>query len=347
MGCKRLSTRSREDKLYLRYAVHLELEIYAKTIDTGAYSASFRTDGLACHVRLLGDGQPITHSDGNQSFQTFLVQTMELVLNESGGKRLSSIIAPNKWDQLVQLLMDIANDCILQIRSVGRVPHVHPISVRISEESRFVLRKWNVERSEGGNTWVELSPMASLDSTIRAYVASQLVHRPKGWLDGLRWSAIRRELEESKEPDASAQCSVNAEEYVANDNLRLAVLESVTALELALAEYLRAYCIDVRHMTKKQAKDLLTPQLTLSMRLNGLLPLILGETELSFVVLNQVNRVVGWRNDIVHRKGNIHPGVSNEEVRQGVQAVIKLARRLRKSTRSKPLAAVSAPKKGH
>jgi hypothetical protein len=274
---------------------------------------------------------------------------MELVLNESRGKRLSSIIAPDKWDQLVQLLMDIANHCILQIRSVGIVPHAHPISVRISEEPRFVLRKWNVETSEKGSIWIELSPMASLQSTLRAYVASQLAHRSKGkgWLNGLRWSFIRRQLEEGREPDASAQCSVNAEEYAANDNLRLAVLESVTALELALAEYLGAYCIDVRHMTKKQAKDLLAPQLTLSMRLNGLLPLILGETELPLVVLNQISRVVEWRNDIVHRNGYIRPGVSNEEVRQGVQAVIKLARRLRESTRSKPLAAVPEPKKGH
>lgn len=334
--------------MYLRYAVRLELEIYATTIDIGAYSASFRTHGLACDVRLLGDGQPTIHSGGGPPFQTFLVQTMELVLNEGRGQRLSSMLAPDKWVQLMQLLMDIANHCILQIRSVGIVPDAHPISVRISEEPRFVLRKWNVETSEEGNIWTELSPMASLQSSLRAYVASQLVRRSKakGWLNGLRWSSIRRQLEEGKEPDASAQCSVNAEEYAANDNLRLAVLESVTALELALAEYLRGYCMEVRHMTKKQADDFLVPELTLSMRLKGLLPLLVDETELSLVTLNQIGRVVGWRNNIVHRQGYIPQEASNEEVRQGVQAVIKLARWLRSTARNKTPAAPAEPKQG-
>jgi uncharacterized protein YutE (UPF0331/DUF86 family) len=74
--------------------------------------------------------------------------------------------------------------------------------------------------------------------------------------------------------------------------------------------------------------EFLSPNLTLSTRLAGLLDLTLPLDVLQQIKLDHIRRAVRWRNTVVHRTGRLPEGISNAQLREAISAVLDLTQRL-------------------
>jgi hypothetical protein len=104
----------------------------------------------------------------------------------------------------------------------------------------------------------------------------------------------------------------------------MALLESIICLEIVLTQYLRSFLLIRKGFSNSKIRRFLSPQMGLSMRLSGLLALTLTKDDLKDVDLNKVIRVVGWRNEIVHRTGRLPEYLTEDELRDGILNVITL-----------------------
>jgi hypothetical protein len=111
----------------------------------------------------------------------------------------------------------------------------------------------------------------------------------------------------------------NALEYSRTGDLRAAVVESVICLEIAASQVLPLLLRE-----KGIPADALTKDITLSARVQLLLPLLLPQA-LAQVDKAAVVRTITWRNAIVHRSGNLAADIPQGKLREGISAVLALA----------------------
>jgi len=81
---------------------------------------------------------------------------------------------------------------------------------------------------------------------------------------------------------------VNSREYLENNNFRLAIIESVIALEIALTRYIRVYFEYIKKYSKKKIEKFLNANFGLSTRLYIIPTLTLSDKDYSRIDLNLV-----------------------------------------------------------
>lgn len=326
--------------MILRYVVPVEFEIYGENLYEGDLSAPFAFKHFNGEVRLAAKEKPFTLDLNGRPVQTLTIDHLSISLHDPDDHSLTTLVRSSQWDSVLETLLGVANSCISQIRDAGGVPHVHTITTSEREEARFVLHRFGVQMSEDGTTWKDIIEKSELSADTGGYLAQLIATKPKGWLSLSGWVSVKSGLARGTDPDASAQCTVNAQEYIELGNLRLAVLESVMGLELSVASYLGEYGRRKMHMSKSQIDTMLAPAVTLEMRVKCLLPLCEGEQTLPDDILRKVLTVVKWRNDIVHKLGGLPADTSPDVVASYVQVVMIVVEWLREEV---PLIETASP----
>jgi hypothetical protein len=120
------------------------------------------------------------------------------------------------------------------------------------------------------------------------------------------------------------EITINALAHLNQKNYRIALLESVIALEIAFTRFLREDLKNRRGLTKKNLNYFLTPNLTLGIRLAGLLNLTLPNAGWEKMDIEKVQAAVGWRNRLVHDSGKL-PDIPANQLREAIVRVLALA----------------------
>jgi len=107
-------------------------------------------------------------------------------------------------------------------------------------------------------------------------------------------------------------------------NFRLALMESIIGLEIVLTRYLTEYLRVYKGFSKKRIEDFISRELTLSLRLAGLLDLTLPQTDLQVIDFDKVRLAVTWRNRVTHRTGHLPQGIPESIIIGNILEVLKL-----------------------
>jgi len=320
--------------MLLRYTVPVTFSVLGESLDKQALTAHFVLKRLHGEISLAAQGEPLSFDFEGHALQSIAIDHLCIRLGDSEEGSFGALVTGARWDDLLAVLTEVADYCTSQIRSTGYVAHLHVVGVSGREPARLALYRLHAEVSEDDTNWRDLIKESDLLATRTELIAGLVASQPHGYLYLSRWQSVSAALAQGSNPDPAAQCLVNAEEYLEIGDLRLAVLESVMSLELALASYLRLHCEQTNGMSKDQIATLLSPSVTLEIRLKVLLPLCLGKQKLSDDTMKKLLKVVNWRNNIVHRQGDLPGGIPRDVALTSVQETITVVRWLRVRTGS-------------
>jgi hypothetical protein len=250
---------------------------------------------------------------------------------------LADLLVPNKRIELLRLMRKLAARACRAIRNFGVVPELPERLVVLATEKEVesCLRKWRAEVSQTGESWASLVTEETpydLVSSFAAMFTAEAQTRDKEFpedpeLKVVYWEEIAEALEENKEPPPESEFVTNAIGHIRQGNFRLAVVESIIALEIVLTQFLRAHLSISAKVPDKRAERFLSPEIGLSARVAALLNITLHESYLQDIDLDKILKVIGWRNDVVHKTGKL-PNVSDDILEDHILSVRSLVRML-------------------
>jgi hypothetical protein len=252
------------------------------------------------------------------------------VREDPPGNTIQSLLDTRAYGRLVTIMRAIANRCLRAIRNFGRVYRLHEIPRVESHEAESLLGLWHAEMSVDGLNWAPIVQRSSFFDVKGIFTALGIgIPTVKGaLLDMHRWAEIEKAIQDDWSPLPEQEFTVNASEHLHLRNFRLALVESVIGLEIVLSRYLSTYLRIHKKVPPARIEDFLSPNLTLSTRLSGLLDLALPSDILQQLNLSNIRKAVAWRNKVVHVTGQLPDGISNAELREAISAVLDLTQRL-------------------
>ena len=271
-------------------------------------------------------------ADPNDNIQYYRESTHAILViteTERSGKSITDLIAPTAHEDLLDLIEGATMRAIRVVRNVGFVSEL-PESLPRNNTPESILLTWHPEVSFDGAAWTEVLPDALGKYSVLIGMGStgRRGFSAKAELDISYWSRIKEVLEDNLEIAPEDEFLTNTVGHLRTGNFRLAIIDAVIGLEIVLTKYLRCYLATIKKMPKKRIDSFLLNDFGLTPRLAGMLDLTMHESYLRDIKLDQVLKAVTWRNNIVHKTGQLPTDVPVETVREHIEAVLDLARTL-------------------
>ncbi|MCI0427900.1 MAG: hypothetical protein L0Z46_07800 [Nitrospiraceae bacterium] len=308
----------------IRLDIPLHLDIIEPTDDRIEIQTDFIHGRFFCGLMLTGFVLSQEILPGRRG-RLSSVGHMQLALVENlPGTTLAHLIETSAFQEIVKLVVSVSNRCIRAIRNFGNVPHIHEIHLSETGDQRGALQLWNARLTQDGQTWTPIvarpEDMLSLLEHVQGLFPSGLA----GQLHVGEWPAIELAIQSGLRPSPEQEFITNAIEHLQMKNLRLALIESVIALEIVLTRYLSEYLRSYRMTPKRRIRDFLSPNFSLTTRLSGILDLTLAPDDMQTFELEKVMAAVKWRNQVTHRTGHLPVELPEQQIVEGINEVIRL-----------------------
>lgn len=312
--------------MILRFRIPRGLHVTGPTQESCEVQTTFPYKRLQCSIGLdllVPPYESFGSYDAMASGFNFTVR------EDPPGTMIQSLVNARDYKRLATIMRVIINRCLRAIRTFGRMYSIHELPRIEDHEAERLLGVWfwRAEVSGDGRNWIP----AVQESR---YFDGENVFNPVGlnapidMLDMRRWVDIEKAIQDDWSPSPEQEFTVNASEHLYLRNFRLALIESIIGLEIVLSRYLSTYLRVHKKVPEARIREFLTPNLTLNTRLSGLLDLTLPPDVLQQVDLDIVRKAVRWRNQVVHRTGQLPDGIANADLREAITAVLDLTQRL-------------------
>jgi hypothetical protein len=271
----------------------------------------------------LSGGVPFKSED-SQAEEICLRMVESIAFEVSGGHEMSSInelvIEPDSVG-LIRVLAPIINRVVRAIRNYGYASHIEEIRPTDSRAEQL-LKTWKAEISDGSDDWKPLS--SSWMSPMFAVLFGSDPSEP-GSLVVERWPVIEEAIQDNLEPGPERELLANSLQHLRGRNYRLALLEAVICLDIALNGFLRQYLSIGRSFSETRINRVLNSQTGLTTRVGLLLELVLDPNEVKEAKIDDVLRAVKMRNHIVHQTGRLPDAIDDDSLTDAIWATLDLA----------------------
>jgi hypothetical protein len=242
----------------IRYSVpcdfRFQLRCEARTAPIpapGNYTLRFRFGGYEAAVT-PGTNHRVAmwHEEpSGKDLPIYRVLDLSFQVRDDTDCRLETLCTKAQWRELAQLLIDITNHALLNIRIYGGVTSVHaipswiPFNSPATIASPLILAEMNAETSaDGGMSWT-LLPCGWESHRDGQTLKEMVLGVPMaGASNAETWMHIETTLGTVDPPDFARVCLANAKESSLSGDGRSAVLEVVFALEVVVNRILDYYC---------------------------------------------------------------------------------------------------------
>ena len=308
----------------LRFKIPLTAYLVGPSAESLGIKLSFAHAGATVEVDLIGNKPTALDEmpDDQKYFRE--VKALSFEISQMGQSLLEIISEEAKWSILVETLTAIVNRVFKAIRNFGHVPHLYEISPKLGEPVP-ILYSWDVEVESRDNQYERLIPKGA---DTKVLIRALLIHRGGQEAPEIRvadWPEIAEAIEDDLMARPEDEFLTNAIEFMRRENFRLALLESVTCLEVVLSDYLNEYLSGPKKLSKRRIEKFLGPNFGLTARIAGLLNLVLSENTLKQVNIERVIKAIEWRNKVVHRTGHLPDHLVANDIRDGIVSVLRLA----------------------
>lgn len=240
-------------------------------------------------------------------------------------------------DKLINKIVQLTNQVIKSFRVHGTIENLHEIII-FEDKKKYILESLNPKYTLDGENWTYINeseidsgnykvPAAIYSITKKIDVFNKFItasYNSAIYMHINSWERVVMAIIEQKSPAAELELAVNAREHWKSKNFRLAVLESVIGLEIVMSSFMRVFLTHRKGISKAQIDEFLDPNFSLYSRLSGLLNMTIKKKDLEKIDIAQIKKVVKWRNKIVHATGDLPDGIQEEQILEGVNAVINL-----------------------
>lgn len=314
------------------FKVPLEFSIIGPSPESLNIPISFKHKSCVVRVSFFGKYEPnfLESLPSNEKYSKGITQlSFEIEADEStekGKELLNQIEDKDKHYDLLLFLTKVVNRVLRNIRNFGIVPHIHEISVE-PYGTEALLYRWSVEISIAGKEPLPLSKMPEDRKDMIEFLALLQVQSRRQEFPVLHisnWPEIKEAIQDNLQSPLENELLTNTHEFLRVGNNKMAILESVTCLDIILSQYLEIFLTIRKNLDTKRIGKFLTPQFGLAARIAGLLDLTLSKESLKRVNIESVLQAIKWRNKIVHKYGHLPSGVSNNDLEQAIYDTLNL-----------------------
>ncbi len=310
----------------IRILPRVSIYLFGSSADKLDPEVTFQHGDLTCTLRLRSDTEAIENPAAGASPDDKFVRhvpNLDIAISDNESGELGELLREDGLVRLGTLAVEVCNRCIRAMRNYGFAPGLTELSPEKYESAEPLLRAFGLETHQADEDWeprFDTDPITLAFAGLFGSPPSTASIRVRNWL------AISEAIVENLEPPPEYEFSVNAIEQLNARHLRLALLEAIIGLEIVLTRYLRSYLAVRRGFTNSDINAVVTPNLTLSLRVNLLLRLLKFEAPKFDHRL--LRKAIKWRNTIVHRTGKLPSNVDAEGVREAIWEVVGLTERL-------------------
>lgn len=320
--------------MLLEWELPIEMVLYGDN-PCEIHPIQLRVNGMEWRIEF--HTEPFTYHKVNTEFHMADLKGIRFTLEENPEKsnhKIESFL--NNKDKLLKKIVKLTNQVIKYFRVYAVMENLHEIII-FEDKKNYILESLNPRFSNDGENWSytienKVSNMqeklaAIYSITKQTEVFNKFItaaYDSSIFIQIKSWEKVMTAIIEEKSPPAELELAVNAREHWYSKNFRLSVLEAVIGLEIVMSTFMRAYLTHRKGIPKAQIDEFLDPSFSLYSRLSGLLNMSINKKDLEKINIDLVKKVVKWRNKIVHATGDLPDGIQEEQILEGVNAVIQL-----------------------
>ncbi len=186
--------------------------------------------------------------------------------------------------------LKIINLLILHFRNIGHILNLHEINEDSRDYSSYI-NLWQVEIKKDGK-WEKIKDYRSI---IALFSSS---YKDIEEIDAQRFQYVIKSIISNQRLLSEIIILNNSIEYLIKHNYRLAIIEIITALEIAISKYILKYTSQNYMLEQRDKSNILKAGVYYKVNL-----FIRSLEKFKKVDYKKINNIIRWRNGIVHEGG--------------------------------------------
>ena len=309
----------------LRFNIPASFYMAGKSAESLDAKTSFYSNGINWTLSFCGEDIVYLKSQPENKRFAKEIKSIQIETSlENNRELVNRLCEQDNRKELSEIILAIGNRCINAMRNMGRVCNFTPYSISPGIGSTLFFFHWSVEINREGNYWESVIPNSKDIDELLLLVGKE---KPPGTADFYveNWILVEEFIQHDIEFPPEFVFSANAVENYQNKNYRVSLLEAIIGLEIVISKYIKAYFTDYKRFQKFMFEKLDSPNLTLSMKVPGILQLMLDKQGAETFDWKIIKSAIGWRNEIMHRSGTFKRGIEPQEIQEGILAIINLS----------------------
>jgi len=295
---------------------------------------NFNYEKYNCFLNLKSEKDIIENNEKEKITYTRNYHGISITIEDNSKDTIENYIKEQSMVQMLKLINLISNRCLLVFRNYGYLTKIKEFFLQLDskhiEQFKSFFMMLDVEISKNNNNeyekilkyWdfkIEFFEEFTIGLTQESYFN---IYK-KEYLEYDTWLDIKDALENNLEITEERYFSVNSLEHISNNNIRLAVIETVISLEIAVNKYLKNY-LKFKNIPNDRIGNLINSKTGIHSMVSVLLDLTIEEEVMEHIKIDEVLELITLRNDIIHKNKKIpkEPSKQKEIFGQIASAIV-------------------------
>jgi len=283
---------------------------------------NFNYKKYSCFLNLKSEKDIIENKEKEEITYARNYYGISITVEDNNKGMIGKFIKDKSMVEILKLINTISNRCLLVFRNYGYLTKVKEYFLQLDSKdteqlkSFFVMLDTKISKKNNNEYEKILEYLGFKIDLGEEFTRSWLQKSyfnifDEEYLDYNIWLEIKDALENNLEITEERYFSVNSLEHIYNNNIRLAVIETVISLEIAVNKYLKDY-LRFKNIPNDRIRNLINSKTGIHSMVSVLLDLSIEEELMEAIKIDEVLKLIILRNKIIHENKKI-PKESSEQ----------------------------------
>jgi len=276
-----------------------------------------------CFLKLKSEKDIIENKEKEMITYTRDYHGISIMIEDNSKGTIENFVKEQSMAQILKLINLISNRCLLVFRNYGNLTKVKEFSLQLDSKdteqfkSFFMMLDIKISK-KNNNEYEKILKYWGFKIDIIEELPSRWLQNSyfnvynEEYLGYKIWLEIKKALENNLEITEERYFSVNSLEHIYNNNIRLAVIETVISLEIAVNKYLKDY-LKFKNIPNDRIDNLINSKTGIHSMVSVLLDLSIEEEVMEIIKIDEVLELITLRNKIIHENKQIPKESSKQE----------------------------------
>jgi len=302
--------------MFLEFNLPIKINLFStKKENLNNTCINFNYKKYNCFLKLKSEKEIIENKEKEEIIYEHNYHGISITIEDNSKSTIENYVKEQSMTQILKLINLISNRILLVFRNYGNITKVKEFSLQLDskdiEQVKSFFMMLNIKVSKKNNNkyekileyWGFKIDIAKEFTSIWLQKSYFNVYDEEG-LGYNIWLEIKNALENNLEVTEEKYFFVNSLEHISNNNIRLAVIETVISLEIAVNKYLKDY-LKFKNIPSSRIGNLINSKIGIYSMVSVLLDLSIEEEVMEFFKIDEVLKLINLRNDIIHNNKKI------------------------------------------
>jgi hypothetical protein len=302
--------------MFLEFNLPIRINLFSSEKENlNNTSINFNYEKYNCFLKLKSEKDIIENKEKEKIIYTRNYHGISIMIEDNSKGTIENFVKEQSMAQILKLINLLSNRCLLVFRNYGNLTKVKEFSLQLDSKDIGQFKSFfmmlNIKISKKNNNEYEkiLKHWGFKIDISKEFTSSWLqksyfnVYGEEG-LGYNIWLEIKVALENNLEITEERYFFVNSLEHIYNNNIRLAVIETVISLEITVTKYLKDY-LKFKNIPNARIGHLINSHIGIYSMVSVLLDLSIEEEIIKHIEIDKVLKLINLRNDIIHNNKQI------------------------------------------